>query len=313
MLKKFEDVLAECIDDIRAGEANIEDCLARYPASRDRLEPLLELAFQIREPPDVEPSHAFKVKTRVQLMEHIHERQAVTKWPWPRYSRKTRPILMKRRFSSMVSVIIAIVLALAAVGGGTAYASQGSLPGDALYPVKLGTEQVRMALPGDDAGKAERALTFADRRVEEIVDLAAEGRIDDLGLAAEKYENALNITMTRIEAAIAQGQVAGNVTGNVTARVAEATRRHLDVLLGVYEQVPEVAQPAIARAMEKSVTGNERAMRALEEAGVDVSQLPGIPPDVWDRLQDILDGIPRSPGPPDDVTPGPPDDVPGRP
>jgi len=312
-LKKFEDILAECIDDIRAGEANIEDCLARYPSLRERLEPLLELALGIRETPDVRPSSVFKVKARVQLMEHIHERQAVTKWPWSRYNRQTKQITLRRR-SSMVSVIVAIVLVLSAVGGGTAYASQWSLPGDALYSIKLGTEQVRMALPGDDAARAERALGFADRRVEEIVDLAAQGRVHDLGLAAEKYENALNMTMTRIQTASAARLAAGNVTGNVTARVAEATLKHLEVLLEVFEQVPEDAKPAIARAMERSVTGHYRAMEALEEAGVDVSQLPGIPARVRERLENILGGRPPWAGPPDDVTPGPPDDVtPGPP
>ena len=312
-MKKFEDILAECIDDVRAGEANIEDCLARYPSLSERLEPLLELALGIRETPDVRPSSAFTIKARVQLMEHIHARQTVTKWPWSRCNRQTKQMTLRRR-SSMVSTIIAIVLALSAVGGGTAYASQWSLPGDALYSIKLGTEQVRMALPGDDAARAERALGFADRRVEEIVDLATQGRVHDLGLAAEKYEHALNMTMARVEAAVAAGLAAGNATGNVTARVAEATWKHVGVLLDVFEQVPENAKPAITRAMERSVAGHYRAMEALEEAGVDVSQLPGIPAEVRERLENILGGMPPWAGPPDDVTPGPPDDeTPGPP
>jgi len=38
-----------------------------------------------------------------------------------------------------------------------------AFPGNALYPVKLGTEQVRMILRGDDVVKAGRALSFAER------------------------------------------------------------------------------------------------------------------------------------------------------
>jgi len=259
MQKKFEDILAECIDDIRAGEASIEDCLARYPSLRERLEPLLELAFQIREAPDVKPSPAFKVKTRVQLMEHIHERQAVTKWPWSRYNRQTKPILVKRRFSSMVGVIIAIVLALSAVGGGTAYASQGSLPGDALYPVKLGTEQIGMMLPGGDAARTERALNFADRRIGEMEALAEEGRLQDLAFAASKYDEAMNTVAARIEQA-GNGEPAA---GNVTALVAEATISHLSVLDTVAGLVPLEAQEAIAHARNVSATGHFRALEAL--------------------------------------------------
>jgi len=98
----------------------------------------------------------------------------------------------------MVRIIVAIALALVALGGGTAYASQASLPGDALYSVKLGTEQARMMLPGDDVARAERALNFADRRVEEMLALADKGRSQDLGLAVGKYGYALNMTLARM-------------------------------------------------------------------------------------------------------------------
>jgi len=211
-----------------------------------------------------------------------------------------------------VAIVVAIVLILSGIGGAT-YAAQGSLPGDTLYPLKTVTEQLALRLPSDDVTRAERGQSFADRRVEEIADLAAQGRVPDLGLAAEKYENAMNITMARIEEAAAKGLVAGNVTGNVTARVAEATLKHLDVLLEVYDQVPDQAKSGLARAMERAVTGHYRAMAALEEAGVDVSQLPGMPAEVRERLEGILGGIPPWAGPPDDVPGGPPDDVPGGP
>lgn len=261
MQKKFEDILAQCIDDIRAGKASIGDCLERYPSLRERLEPLLRLALEIREAPDVRPSPAFKVKARVQLMEHIHERQAVTKWPWSRSNRQSRQTTLTRRFSSMVSVIIAIVLALSAVGGGTAYAAQGSLPGDALYPVKLGTEQMGMILPGNDVVRAERALTFADRRIKEMEALAKEGRLQDLELAARKYDEAMNTVAARIEN-VGNGEPA---VVNVTALVAEATIRHLSVLDGVADLVPLEAQEAIAHARNVSATGHFRALEALAQ------------------------------------------------
>ena len=106
-LKKFEDILAQCIEDIKAGRSSIEDCLDKYPSMREQLEPLLRIALEIREPPDVKPSPAFKVKARVQLMDQIHGRQAVTKWPWFRYYSQVKPIPYIRRFS-MARVIVAV-------------------------------------------------------------------------------------------------------------------------------------------------------------------------------------------------------------
>jgi hypothetical protein len=118
-LKKFEDILVQCIEDIKAGRSSIKDCLNRYPSEREQLEPLLRIALEIREPPDVNPSPSFKVKARVWLMEQIHGRQAVTKWPWSRYDSQVKPIPYIRRFS-MARVIVAAVticvVVLAALG-----------------------------------------------------------------------------------------------------------------------------------------------------------------------------------------------------
>jgi hypothetical protein len=257
-LKKFEDILIECIDDIKAGRSSMEDCLARHPSMREQLEPLLRIALAIQEPPDVKPSPGFKVRSRHQLMEQIHERQVVTKWPSFRYSKQTKQIPQSRRFS-MARIIVAIALGLLAMAGGTIYASQDSLPGDALYSVKLTTEQAGMMLPGDDAARAERALNFAERRVEEMGALVEKGRPQDLDLAVEKYDYALNITMTRIEEA-GDNELP---TGNITALVAEATARHLLVLDEVWDIVPDEAKAAIAHARNVSETGRENALAAL--------------------------------------------------
>jgi hypothetical protein len=259
-LKKFEDILAECTDDIRAGKASVEDCLGRYPSMREQLEPLLRIALEIQEPPDVKPSPSFKMKARVRLMDQIHGRQAGTRWPWRRYDSQMKPVAYMKRFSmSMAGVILAIVLTLSAIGAGTAYASQASLPGDTLYPVKLATEQAGMLLVRDDVARAERALSFANKRVREMEALAEKARLQDLDMAVEKYGYALNMTLTDIE----QAHNRGLDTGNVTALVAQATTRHFLVLDEVWDMVPDEAKTAIAHARNVSETGRENALAAL--------------------------------------------------
>jgi len=113
-LKKFEDILVQCIEDIKGGRSTIEDCLDKYPSMREQLEPLLKIALEIRESPDVKPSAAFKTKARVWLMDQIHGRQAVTKWPWFRYNSQMKPISYITRFS-MARVIVAAVAIIAVV------------------------------------------------------------------------------------------------------------------------------------------------------------------------------------------------------
>ena len=136
-LEKLEDILAQCIDDIKAGRSSIEDCLDRYPSVREQLEPLLRIALEIREPPDVKPSPSFKVKARVWLMGQIHGGQAVTKWPWSRYDNQVKPIPYIRRFNMARVIVAAAVVGLSVLAAlGMIYGIPG-IPGE--QPLETGT------------------------------------------------------------------------------------------------------------------------------------------------------------------------------
>jgi len=171
-----------------------------------------------------------------------------------------------------VAVILAIVLTLSAVGG-TAYAAQDSLPGDALYPAKLSAEGLIMMLEGDDVSRAERALNFADKRVREMVALTEEGRPEDLDLAVEKYCYTLNVTLARMEEALNKG---GSVAGNIASLVANTMAQHLSTLDGLYAIVPDEAKPAIERAMMEALKCYQRAIQVREQLGLQVSGLATI-------------------------------------
>lgn len=159
----------------------------------------------------------------------------------------------------MIGIVAAIVLVISAVGGGAAYAAQGSLPGDALHPMKLGTEQMALALPGNAVSKTEQALGHAEKRVQEFVDLSDRGRAQHLDLAAEKYDEAMDRVVARMNATGENGQAAADVS----ELVAEATSGHLDVLDAVYDHVPDEAKEAIERAREASLQGHTSALAAL--------------------------------------------------
>jgi hypothetical protein len=182
----------------------------------------------------------------------------------------------------MVRIIIAIVLALSAVGGGTVYAAQDSLPGDTLYSVKLSTEGITMMLQGDDVARAERALNFADKRVREMVTLTERERLEDLGVAADKYCYAMNMSLVRMESALGNG---GSLAGNITARVVEAAAEHLPVLDGVYNVTPDEAKQAMTRAMEQALTCYQSAIQVREQLRLQVSGLPTIPATIQERVE----------------------------
>lgn len=79
---------------------------------------------------------------------------------------------------------VATTLATVLAGGvATAVASTAALPGDVLYPVKRGVEEVRLAVSLTDAARASTELALARERVEEVELLATAsgaepGRLD---------------------------------------------------------------------------------------------------------------------------------------
>ena len=73
--------------------------------------------------------------------------------------------------------LVPLILILSA--GGTAYAAEGALPGDVLYPVKISVnEQMQSALALSPRAKAQVHVSLAGKRLEEAQALAIQGRLD---------------------------------------------------------------------------------------------------------------------------------------
>jgi hypothetical protein len=160
-------------------------------------------------------------------------------------------------------VILAIVLTLSGFGG-TVYAAQDSLPGDALYPVKLGMERLAMMFRGGDLTRAELGLNFADKRVREMLTLTERERLGDLGVTADKYCCAMNVSLVRMEAEFGRR---GRHAGEIAELMAEATAQHLSTLEGLHEIVPDEVKPAVERAMEEAQNCHQRAIQVREQLG----------------------------------------------
>ena len=74
--------------------------------------------------------------------------------------------------------IFAILIIASLLGGGVSMAAEQSLPGDALYTIKLNVnEKLVKALAFSDKGKAHWDARLAERRLEEISELFAAGKL----------------------------------------------------------------------------------------------------------------------------------------
>jgi hypothetical protein len=100
----------------------------------------------------------------------------------PRASRFSFPALLRPARAG--ALILVLVFA------GTTGASASSLPGDALYAVKRATEDMQVALTFDEVARMQLLSQLADRRLEELAEVAT-GRPTSAPTATHEYADAV--------------------------------------------------------------------------------------------------------------------------
>lgn len=152
---KKQEILAKCLEEIRTGKSTVADCASRYP----ELATILNIAVSIKAD-DVNPSPEFKLRAKHYVFDNMQDIE-------PAFSSGFS--LWPKHVSTRILASIAVVLVIfGAAGGSVVYAAQSSLPGDALYPVKTGVENLQVAVTPSPAAKANLHLIMVQRRINEI-------------------------------------------------------------------------------------------------------------------------------------------------
>jgi hypothetical protein len=195
-------VLDRCLARAQSGAATVEDCLRDYPELADQLGPLLRTALRAGDllAPSG-PSAAYREASEARLLNRLRGSQAAERAQRGREHEQAarghrqeraagRRSTLRPRAWKPAYALAGLALAVALIGSsvGVASAAAGSLPGDRLYGVKRGLEEVSLALSVTDAGDATLLLGFADRRLAEAQALIEAGREDDLPAALGGYE-----------------------------------------------------------------------------------------------------------------------------
>ncbi len=155
---------AEEFDQVLSGTAD-QSVAARYAELLDSVE-------QLRALPEVTPRTEFVGDLRSRLMT-----AAEAEWVKAPPPVRSLPEERQRRRNRRIGTIAA---SLVVVGGtaGMAAAASGALPGETLYPIKRGIEQVTTAARFDDASQGKALLGQAATRLEEVRALQAQGTAD---------------------------------------------------------------------------------------------------------------------------------------
>ncbi|MFH1820381.1 MAG: DUF5667 domain-containing protein [Candidatus Nealsonbacteria bacterium] len=163
----------------------------------------------------------------------------------------------------------------------------GLTPDSPFYFLETIIEEIGTFFTFGDLKKAERHTILAAERLAEAQAVVEKGKPELAEKTLKRYEMQLQNSIARAEKAQAKGEN----TEKVMARVGQATSKHLEVLVEVYEKVPEQAKPAIENAMKASLKGHERAVETLKAQNAlgDVPEeatLPAqIPQEVRERIQ----------------------------
>jgi hypothetical protein len=196
----------------------------------------------------IQPDPLFRRRLRsVVVNRYVAAQEGLAAPPLPRASTHRQMGALGRGvlYASLLTAI-----GTSAVGA----ASQESLPGDALYGVKIQLEQVRIrvAPPGLRDDLAAMAL---DERLDELEQLASAGRWELLDEAA-----------TRAEAAEAQLEalMGGRPLGGAASTA--ALQQHIDRIEALLRTAPAPAMQGLERALEVS-SANSGAANPPREGG----------------------------------------------
>lgn len=181
MTRKIEDIFDNCLESIFKGES-IDDCLKAYPEQAPELEPLLKtsLVFMQRSSA-IQPAPEFKARVHSQLQAMPYAKQK-------KAERRARIPIWQRRWALAMTAILGFLL----IGVGTLAASAYALPDGSLYPVKLAGEQVEVTLAFSDIDKAKLHIQFAERRAGEMVEMARQGKGNEIFMLTEQVANHLD-------------------------------------------------------------------------------------------------------------------------
>jgi len=264
--KEFNNILNECLERLLEG-GTIEQCLHRYPEQANELKPLLQTALAARRVSAIKPRADFKARARYQFRSALKE--TVT---------KSHPALdWFPRWATVATIALVLLLA----GSGTVAAAGSSMPDSPLYPVKLATEEVRLALTPSPLDKAGFCAELADRRVAEIIYLAEKGDVQQLELITRRLDERL-VTLATLVSMGEEGEApmlmapapeeAEKWGGYARADDQAQLRMTLEynavnnttALNAALEAVPEAVKPALLEAIAISEAGYQNALEALD-------------------------------------------------
>jgi len=273
----FENILNECMDRVLAGET-VEQVLAAYPEYTAELEPLLRTVASAAVIEDIKPRPEFRSVAAAEfqaaardLQDKKQNRGFFSRWyhSW--------------KFGWSIASVSVLIVFMAVTG--TVLAASDSMPDEALYSVKLATEQIHIAVTPNEITKAELNAEYAERRIDELVYMAEKEDSDGVLLVASNLnsnlksintiidEEVVSNTSNEADALMSSQATSGESSEEPVFGIAKAPEDTDDVRKSAV--VPSSALPETAAAGTTSASTPEIEPAPDETAGENRLSVPG--------------------------------------
>jgi len=246
---EFGDALSDSIDRLQEG-AHIEECLDQHPQYAEELKPLLQATQIALGSSAIEPRPEFKAAARYRFQSAMKDRGLKPRRRW-----FALPDLASRWGIGVAALAIVFL-----IGAGTIRASNDSLPGEPLYTVKQWVEDARLFFTNSDIGDARLHAKFANRRFQEIEDVARKGEIERV----VKLQNRLAHHLERVNALSQDTSIISEKIQELRALLESDAQRNEDDLLKVLDEVSENDKPILREAIQQARERYREAIQSLE-------------------------------------------------
>lgn len=181
---------------------------------------------KIKELKKVEPDSSWLSKQKSFLLSEISQNQEIKRKPslvLPLFNFNILKIL-KPSFA----IALAVIVLLSSFGTfGLISASQNSLPGDFLYPVKTAFEQTQLTLTPGEVSKTKLSIKFANQRMDEFTQLLDKPDKPDKKENLEKTVQKFTAQMVSVEESIGKLK---EKNAEKAAEVAELIKKQAPIL-----------------------------------------------------------------------------------
>ena len=159
--------------------------------------------------------------------------------------------------------VAAVVLAAALVLAPATMASAAALPGQAMYPLKLAIEQLRLAsVQWSPAREAGERIRIADERLEELDQIVELGMVSQIPVAVRAVDRAVMAATQAVQEASMEGADVTKVAGELEA-VKQEQQVQLATLFQRLPTTPAFIRRAVATAVQQSKAPSQQVTPSL--------------------------------------------------